>query len=99
MAFIAQTLPLKGERYDILLTYSLARSKNKRIAIESLLNKHSGEKSLAFGDSEADEDMLASVELAICINPTDGLRKVAEQKGWYILHPEEVLPILGKVQW
>lgn len=72
----------------------LARRKEKLIAIRQLLTEHDRKDSLAFGDSEGDIEILGSIENAICINPTKGLRKIAQERGWSIVKPNEVKRIV-----
>ncbi len=72
----------------------LARRKEKLTAIRQLLVEHDRKNSFAFGDSEGDIEILGSVENAICINPTEGLRKIAQERGWSIVKPNEVEKIV-----
>lgn len=50
--------------------------------------------SLAFGDSEADIEMLSLVECPVCIRPSTLLRECAAQKGWRIFHPGDEIGLL-----
>lgn len=74
---------------------SLAKKENKKQETLKLLNTHDKKDSLAFGDSEGDIEMLNLVEKPVCINPTEGLRKIAQEKGWLITNPEEVISLLN----
>ncbi len=95
--YISSVFEVKERLFTGRVTLSLALRESKKDAIVDLLTMHGRENSIAFGDSEADKEMLASVEHAICINPSKGLRRIAEQKEWYIVQPDEVLEILEKI--
>ncbi len=69
-------------------TYLAARQEKTR-AINHLTAAHPWAGSLAFGDSEGDIEILDSVETAICVNPSTGLRHIANERGWAILNPHE----------
>jgi len=66
------------------VTSYLASRHEKHDAIKHLMQGHGAKSSFAFGDSEGDIEMLRAVEYPICLNPTDGLRAVAEREGWCI---------------
>lgn len=89
----------KFEIIDRLFTgntlLSLAKKENKEQETLKLLNTYNKKDSLAFGDSEGDIEMLKLVEKPICINPTEGLRKIAQEKDWLITIPEEVISLLN----
>jgi len=46
-------------------------------------------RSLGFGDSEADLDMLSLVECPMCVRPTVILEEYAKKSGWRIYYPGE----------
>lgn len=46
--------------------------------------------SLAFGDSEGDIGMLELVDTAVCVQPTEGLRRHAMIRGWKIIDEPDV---------
>jgi HAD superfamily hydrolase (TIGR01490 family) len=68
----------------------LASRHEKHDAIKHLMRGHSTKNSFAFGDSESDIEMLRAVEYPICLNLTDGLRTIAEEKGWAMPDIDEV---------
>ncbi len=80
---------------DQLLTgkvrYHLATRHQKVAAIFDLLEQSSFEGSFAFGDSESDIEILRAVEHPVCINPSEGLRSVAEEQGWHIVDSTDEL--------
>lgn len=73
---------------------SLAYRKAKLKSVKDLLKGHVLEESFAFGDSEGDAEMLNFVNHAVCINPTDGLREMANKNEWIIAKPDEVEKII-----
>ncbi len=77
---------------------SLAYSRDKKTAILHLIENHDMKKSIALGDSRGDQEMLASVQYPICINPEDPkFREEAIRQGWTIALPEEVLGIIEDI--
>jgi HAD superfamily hydrolase (TIGR01490 family) len=69
----------------------LATRHDKKDAIKHLADDHPFEASYGFGDSEGDIEMLRSVQHAVCIRPTDGLREIAVRQGWVIVDSHEEL--------
>lgn len=69
----------------------LASKNDKQLAVSKLGSSHNFSNSFAFGDSEADIEMLESVEHAFPINPSPGLREVATIKGWEIVTPDTIV--------
>ncbi len=75
----------------------LATKGNKLDAISHLFDSHVKSRSMAFGDSEGDVEMLSAVEHAVCVNPSEGLRKIAEANGWFIaVTSDEILDFAKK---
>ncbi|NMC35855.1 HAD-IB family hydrolase [Candidatus Beckwithbacteria bacterium] len=66
----------------------LATKKDKKEALDGLFQKYSFKNSYAFGDSEADIQMLSLVEHPICVNPGADLEKIALKKAWSVIDPE-----------
>lgn len=70
---------VKNERLTGEIEKSLVGEKGKEI--EHLLTKYQG-KTMAFGDSDSDIEMLEMVSIPVCIEPTGRLKEMAEEKGW-----------------
>lgn len=68
----------------------LAYSEEKRDVVLPLLEKYSVAGSFAVGDSVGDVEMLKLVENAFCINPSEGLKEVANERGWKCFDDESV---------
>lgn len=68
----------------------LASRHEKCAAIQHLMYGHGVKNSFAFGDSEGDIEMLRTVEYAVCLNCTDGLRNIAAKEHWYMPKAHEV---------
>ena len=66
----------------------LATKKDKKEALATLGQTYSFKNAYAFGDSEADIQMLSLVEHPICVNPSADLEKIALQKAWSVIDPE-----------
>ncbi len=92
--FITSELEVRDGIFTGEVKIFLAKREEKQKAIKQLLKDHNIKDSFAFGDSEGDIEMLNSVENEICINPTEGLRKIAQEKGWSIAKPGEVEKII-----
>ncbi len=75
----------------------LASRHEKHDAIKNLMQGHGAKNSFAFGDSEGDIEMLGAAEYPICLNPTDGLRTIAEQKGWNMPDIDEVTELVMRL--
>jgi HAD superfamily hydrolase (TIGR01490 family) len=75
----------------------LASRHEKHDAIEHLMRRYGAKNSFAFGDSDGDIEMLRAVQYPICIHPTDELRTIAEEKGWYMPQIEEVAALVAKL--
>jgi HAD superfamily phosphoserine phosphatase-like hydrolase len=82
--YISTIFEIEEDRFTGKITRSLANSSNKQQSISEISTSHDTRQSFAFGDSEGDIDMLAAAEYAICVNPTEGLQTVANEKGWYV---------------
>ncbi len=72
----------------------LALRHEKHDAIKHLMEGHDAKNSFAFGDSEGDIEILRAVEYPICLNCTDGLRTVAEEKYWRMPNIQEVAKVV-----
>lgn len=66
----------------------------KDMAIKTLLKKYEG-KTMAFGDSDSDIEMLSMVKFPVCVNPIDKLEKVATEKGWLIVDGDQAEKIIA----
>lgn len=82
---------LINQKFTGKVTKYLSTKEEKQAAIAQFMAAHSRKNSLAIGDSESDIGILESVDKPICINPTPGLKEIAEQKGWQISSPTELL--------
>ena len=80
-----------------ITAHYLASRHEKLDAIKHLTQGHQQENSFAFGDSEGDIEMLRAVQYPICLNPTDGLRDVAEKENWYLPKTNEVEALIAKL--
>jgi HAD superfamily hydrolase (TIGR01490 family) len=80
-----------------VVKFYLASRHEKHDAIKHLMQSHGAKSSFAFGDSEGDIEMLRAVEYPICLNPTDGLRAIAEEKGWNTPEVSEVIELVAKL--
>lgn len=75
----------------------LASRQDKAEAIKQLLSIENGSVKIAFGDSDADIDMLELAQYPICINPTAELRKVAMIRKWIICDETNILENTNKL--
>lgn len=80
--------------FDGTVVESLGSRQGKHACVQHIEHEHSMANSFVFGDSEGDIEMLAAATHAICINPSDGLRSVAQRNGWHICQPDEVLRVV-----
>ncbi|OPY80863.1 MAG: haloacid dehalogenase-like hydrolase [Syntrophorhabdus sp. PtaU1.Bin153] len=92
--FISSEMEVKDSMFTGNIARSLAKKEGKRDAIEHLMRVYPYEWSLAFGDSDGDIELLAKVDHAFCINPTETLEAVAVSKGWHIVTPLSVLEVV-----
>jgi len=76
----------------------LASRHEKHDVIKHLMEGHGAKNSFAFGDSEGDIEMLGAVEHPVCLNPTDGLRAIADQKGWHMPGVDGVTELVAKLR-
>jgi len=81
---ICSEMEVKDGKFTGKAELILSDRKHKLEAINHLFETHIITRSIAFGDSEGDIEMLKTVENPICINPNDGLKKVAEEKNWQV---------------
>ena len=98
-SYISSTFELDGDIYTGRPLNLLASSKQKRESLAELLLKYDSQKSIAFGDSDGDIDMLLAVGGKFCINPKDQLKKLADNNGWNInaQNPDEYLLIRDRL--
>lgn len=68
---------------------SLGTREGKREAIKSLHISLS--KSVSFGDSEGDIDMLELTDIPFCVNPSKSLQRVADERGWIVVNEKNIL--------
>lgn len=95
--YISSEIEIKDGLFSGNITKSLARKEEKSAAIEMLFNAYPKEKSMAFGDSEGDIDMLDKVIHAFCINATERLMEVALTKGWHIVTSFSIIEEVKKI--
>lgn len=81
------------------ISSSLVKKEKKGDTVRELLKSHIKEQSFAIGDSDGDILMLEGVEYPICVNASDELKNLANQRGWKesIKKPEEVVIFIGKI--
>jgi HAD superfamily hydrolase (TIGR01490 family) len=72
----------------------LSASHQKKAVITPILQKYGLPNSIAVGDSIGDIDMIESVAISVCINPSPELLRVAKTKNWIITSPEEITKTL-----
>jgi HAD superfamily phosphoserine phosphatase-like hydrolase len=95
--YISSEMEVKNTVFTGNMSKSLAKKEGKRAAIEDLFNAYPYEKSMAFGDSEGDIEMLNMVAHAFCINATEGLKEAAFLKKWNIVTPLSIIEAVKKV--
>jgi HAD superfamily hydrolase (TIGR01490 family) len=88
---------VQGGAFTGSITSYLASRHEKHDAIKHLMQGHGAKHSFAFGDSEGDIEMLRAVEHPICLNCSDGLRKVAENEGWPTPEINEVTKLVEEL--
>lgn len=94
--YISSELEIKSGLFNKRIKKSLAKRIEKKAAIHNLLQKYNINQSFAFGDSEGDIEMLNSVAYPICVNPTEGLQRVAKNKKWIIVKPDNITEAVKK---
>lgn len=82
--FICSEFEVSDGKFTGKVSTMLSSRAHKREAIGHLLENYQFEDSLAFGDSEADYEMLSAVQIPVCVNPNQGLRSLAEANSWFI---------------
>lgn len=92
--FLSSRYKTKAHSFTGEVEVALAESESKKQAIGTLLADHPYKDSFAFGDSEGDIAMLASVEHAICLHPSEKLQKVAAEHNWHIATDENVVSLV-----
>lgn len=94
---ISSVYEINNDIFTGKLSQSLATREDKDQAISQIVSNYYLEDSFAFGDSEADIDMLRLVKNPFCINPTPALKKVALELGWHITTPDEIESQVKKI--
>lgn len=89
-------LEIKNGIFTGKVTDYLTKAEYKDRAIKELINSYPYKGSIAFGDADSDIIMLRSVEIPVCINPRDNLKKEAVKKGWIITDPQGAEKIVVK---
>ena len=79
-----------------IFTGEVERSLAHRTAKALLMKEYTIE--FAFGDSEGDIDMLNSAKYPYCINPTSGLKVVANDNDWPIFGGDDTEGIVNSVK-
>ncbi len=88
--YLSTEFEVDGDVFTGNVQRFLASKSDKLAAISGLESTHTLSESFAFGDSEADIEMLESVEHAFPTNPSSKLREVATIKGWEIVTPDTI---------
>jgi len=94
---ISSKLEVENLKFTGRVEKYLARRNEKLSAIQCLVKKYKIDGSFAFGDSEADIQMLNLVQNAICINATDGLKKHAQKHNWHVATPGSVTNLVSSL--
>ena len=92
--FLSTEFEVKDGFFTGKIKSMLAKRIEKLAVLSLIFNLHDQDKSLAFGDSEADIEMLNLVDLAVCINPTPVLREHALAKGWKMVTLEDAEKVI-----
>ena len=88
---------LADDRFTGRVTSHLATRHEKHDAVKHLLQGHNSARSLAFGDSEGDVEMLRAAQHAVCINPTPGLRRLATRHDWHLVTPATIADAVDQI--
>lgn len=83
--YLSTEMEMADGKYTGRVVHSLANGKRM---VNGLVSKYGRQGSLAVGDSENDIEMLEVVERAICFESTEGLKKIALERGWKIVNRE-----------
>lgn len=79
------------------LVRALAEREEKDKAVKPLWTRYSKNRSVAFGDSDGDTDILEAVEHPVCVKPSASLRAYAEPRGWNIADIHEVESVVASL--
>lgn len=85
--YISSEAEVSGELFTGRVNKSLAGNKDTVI---TLLDRYPLKGSIAVGDSENDLNMLKKVDVPICYQPDDKLKRHAKKRGWLIINEESV---------
>ena len=98
-SYISSTFELNGDIYTGQPYNLLASRQQKKESLSDLLLNYDAQKSIAFGDSPGDIDMLLAVGGKFCVNPRNELEQLAEENGWNIdpQNPDEYLLIRDRL--
>lgn len=90
---ISSSFAVNSGRFSGEVRKYLAHRGDKLAEIDALLKKYELNSSIAFGDSEADIEMLSAVTHRVCLGPSLGLRNHALSQNWCVLEAdsEEVI--------
>jgi len=88
--FISSKLSVSNNTYTGKTDIVLSHATDKLKALKSVRDCYTGSQSIAFGDSEGDVEMLNSVEIPVCVNPSEKLIKIALSNNWNIVNPDEI---------
>ncbi len=81
------------------LIRALAEREEKEKAVKPLWSRYPKTKSIAFGDSDGDTDILEAVEHAICVRPSASLRAYGETRNWQIADIHEVQSVVTSLKF
>ena len=85
----------EGDYFTGNVTQALCGSEGKEGAIRDTLD--GCEVSTAFGDSEGDVGILNMVNFPFCVNPSDGLMKIAKERHWPTCSTDNVLDVVASM--
>jgi HAD superfamily phosphoserine phosphatase-like hydrolase len=92
----ATRLEVKSGMYTGSLETSLHVPGGKRQAVLELGMEHDLRSSYGFGDSASDVEVLELVGRPVALNGSEGLRRLAESRGWMILDSSNVTDAIEK---
>lgn len=93
--FASARIGVAGGTCDGTIKRSLLDAADKGIEAQNILARYGVAGSIGLGDTENDAEMLAKVACPVCVNPSPGLRALADRSGWIVAAPEGVLAALA----
>ncbi len=93
--FASAKMGVAGGICNGTIKQSLLTAANKAIEAQNILARYDAAGSIGLGDTENDAGMLAKVACPVCVNPSSGLRALADRNGWIVAAPEGVLAALA----